>query len=109
MAGETAEYFMQSSVGKENDWMVGTSIVKGAATDALRYFKNPTQDGQSIDNAKDYNDALDVHYTSGVFNKAFYNLATQADWGIRKALKSFYLPTRFIGKTILLSMKRLVV
>ena len=98
MAGETAEYFMQSKAGKENDWMVGASIVKGSANTALRYFQDPTLDGHSIANAKDYNDALDVHYTSGVFNKAFYNLATQSSWGIRKAFEVFLLANKIYWK-----------
>ena len=36
---------------------------------------NPTQDGGSIDNAANYTSSLDVHYSSGVYNKAFCNLA----------------------------------
>lgn len=89
MAGEVAKYYMQHQAGKENDWMVGASIMKGPAGAAMRYFKNPSQDGQSIENARDYNDGLDVHYTSGVYNKAFYTLATKANWGIRKAFEVF--------------------
>lgn len=94
MAGETAEYFMRSQVGKESDWLVGGEVIKGPIGTALRYFKQPSLDGQSIDNAADYNDSLDVHYTSGVFNKAFYILAHQTDWGIRKAFEVFLLANR---------------
>ena len=35
----------------------------------------PKKDGASIDNAASYSDALDVHYTSGVMNKAFCRAA----------------------------------
>lgn len=94
MAGETAEYFMRSQVGKESDWLVGGDILKGPIGTALRYFKQPSLDGQSIDNAADYNDSLDVHYTSGVFNKAFYTLAHQPNWDIRKAFGVFLLANR---------------
>lgn len=94
MAGETAEYYMQSQAGLLNDWLVGANIIKGPAGTALRYFKNPSQDGYSIEKASDYKDSLDVHYTSGVFNKAFYTLATQSDWGIRKAFEVFLLANR---------------
>lgn len=91
MAGEVAEYYMQHQQGRENDWMVGASIMKGSANTAMRYFDRPSKDGMSIDHAKDYNDSLDVHYTSGVYNKAFYTLATKANWGIKKAFEVFLL------------------
>jgi pseudolysin/vibriolysin len=80
---------MQSQLGQENDWMIGASIMKGGANTAMRYFANPSRDGMSIENAKDYNDAMDVHYTSGVYNKAFYTLATKNNWGIKKAFEVF--------------------
>ena len=32
---------------------------------------------------------MDVHYSSGVFNKAFYELAVTPDWGVEKAFKVF--------------------
>lgn len=89
MAGEVAEYYMQHELGKENDWMIGASIMKGPANLAMRYFDSPSKDGQSIENARDYNDSLDVHYTSGVYNKAFYTLATKSNWGIKKAFEVF--------------------
>lgn len=85
MAGEAAEYFMHGS----NDWMVGYDIFK-ASGKALRYMNDPTRDGRSIAHAADYTAGLDVHYSSGVYNKAFYNLATKAQWNTRKAFEVFY-------------------
>jgi vibriolysin len=41
-------------------------------------MNNPPQDGASIDNAANYTSSMDVHYSSGVYNKAFYLLATKA-------------------------------
>ena len=79
MAGEAAEFYMKGS----NDWLVGQEIFKGNG--ALRYMNNPTQDGSSIDNQANYYSGMDVHYSSGVFNKAFYNLATTAGWDTKKA------------------------
>lgn len=81
MAGEAAENYMKGS----NDFLVGSEIFK--ATGALRYMANPTQDGRSIDNAKNYTSSLDVHYSSGVYNKAFYLLATTSGWSTRKAFE----------------------
>jgi vibriolysin len=80
MAGEAAEYFMHGT----NDWLVGADIFKGSG--ALRYMNNPPQDGRSIDHANQYS-GQDVHYTSGVYNKAFYLLATTAGWDTRKAFE----------------------
>ncbi|MFT4180074.1 MAG: M4 family metallopeptidase [Thermomonas sp.] len=83
MAGEAAEYYMRGS----NDWQVGADIFKG--TGALRYMNNPTQDGSSIDNAANYTSSMDVHYSSGVYNKAFYLLATKSGWNTMKAFQAF--------------------
>ncbi|ATD10108.1 vibriolysin [Pseudoalteromonas piscicida] len=79
MAGEAAEFFMKGS----NDWLVGQDIFKGSG--ALRYMNDLTQDGRSIDHQSNYTSSMDVHHTSGVFNKAFYNLATTAGWDTKKA------------------------
>jgi vibriolysin len=89
IAGEATEYF--NNVGKpvRNDWLVGATIVKSGT--ALRYFADPTKDGRSIGNARDYTDGLDVHYSSGVFNKAFYTLATKTNWNVEKAFRAFVL------------------
>ncbi|NOU50107.1 peptidase [Pseudoalteromonas sp. JBTF-M23] len=79
MSGEAAEFYMKGT----NDWLVGQEIFKSQG--ALRYMNNPTQDGRSIDNQADYTSGMDVHHSSGVFNKAFYNLATTAGWDTKKA------------------------
>ncbi len=94
MAGETAEYYMRSQAGKSNDWLIGGAVIKGPAGTALRYFQDPTRDGESIDNARDYTDEMDVHYTSGVYNKAFYTLATTPGWDIKKAFEIFLTANR---------------
>ena len=84
MAGEAAEYFFN---GGSNDFLVGAQIFKGSG--ALRYMANPTQDGRSIDHADDYYNGLDVHYSSGVYNKAFYLLANKSGWNTQKAFQAF--------------------
>lgn len=89
IAGEATEYFNNVNKPVRNDWLVGASIIKNGT--ALRYFANPPQDGRSIGNAKDYYDGLDVHYSSGVFNKAFYTLATKPNWNTEKAFRAFVL------------------
>lgn len=79
MAAQAAEYY---STG-QNSWQIGPEIVKGQG--ALRYMDDPTKDGKSIGHVKDYNDSMNVHHTSGVFNKVFYLLGTAEDWNTRKA------------------------
>lgn len=79
MAGEAAKYFMRGS----NDWKLGADIIKSAG--ALRYVNDPPADGRSIADYINYSDGLDVHYSSGLFNKAFYSLATKPGWDTKKA------------------------
>jgi len=81
MAGEAAEYYMKG----KNDFQVGQEIFK--STGALRYMDNPSKDGKSIDHASKYTSSLNVHYSSGVYNKAFYLLATKPGWNTRKAFE----------------------
>ncbi|MCJ8268569.1 MAG: M4 family metallopeptidase [Psychrosphaera sp.] len=81
MAGEAAENYMHGS----NDWMVGAEIFKGNG--ALRYMDLPSRDGSSIDHASDMTSGMDVHYSSGVYNKAFYTLARTAGWSVQSAFE----------------------
>ncbi len=69
------------------DWVVGADIFKSEG--GLRYFDQPSKDGKSIDDASDYYDGIDVHYSSGVFNRAFYLLAHMNDWDVRKGFEVF--------------------
>jgi pseudolysin len=87
MAAQAAEFYS----AKNNSWEIGPEIMKGES--ALRYMDEPTKDCNgrapgmscSISNAKDFHFGLDVHYSSGVFNKAFYLIATSPGWDTRKA------------------------
>src|SRR6476659_8270127 len=83
MGGEATERYWKGS----NDFLVGPEIFKGAAGQALRYMANPPQDGGSIDNAANYTSGLDPHYSSGVYNKMFCNLAKTSGWGTPTAFK----------------------
>lgn len=83
IAGEAAEFFLNGS----NDWLVGSDIFK--SNGALRYFEDPTRDGRSIGHADNYYSGMDVHYSSGVFNRAFYILANSSGWNVRKAFDIF--------------------
>ncbi|GAB3350813.1 hypothetical protein GCM10027430_14240 [Lysobacter tyrosinilyticus] len=89
MSGEAAEYYDRNGTV---DWMVGAEIKKSAG--ALRYMDDPTRDGQSIANASQYNTSIDPHLCSGVYNKAFYNLAHMNGWNTKTAWLSFQRANR---------------
>ncbi|MCP5105012.1 MAG: PKD domain-containing protein [bacterium] len=84
MAGEAAENYSRGS----NDFMCGYDIFK-AAGQALRYLYDPPLDGISIDHVDDYYSGMNVHYSSGVYNKAFWVLATTTGWDTHKAFDVF--------------------
>jgi pseudolysin/vibriolysin len=91
MAGEAVKYFDRGS----NDFMVGADIVKPATVPllgmpALRDMCTPSNDGLSIDNASEYTDSIDVHYSSGVYNRAFCTLAKTSGWNTQKAFEVFH-------------------
>lgn len=86
IAGEAAEFYSRGT----NDFLVGYDIFKDP-DGALRYMKDPTLDGLSIGHASDYVPDMNVHYSSGVYNRAFYILAHQdgLGWGVEKTFKLF--------------------
>jgi len=98
IAGKTAEWYY---VPADANFDLGGNIFKQAGQ-ALRYMCDPPKDGASIDNAANYSDSLDVHYTSGVMNKAFCRAAkrlsaggdpdgTADQDGVKRASRAWYL------------------
>ena len=81
MASEAASWYMRGT----GTFMIGDDIKKGAG--AMRYMINPEDDGRSIGHASKFTSGMDVHFSSGVFNKAFYLLATKPGWTVRKAFE----------------------
>ncbi|NOH52993.1 peptidase M4 family protein [Vibrio coralliilyticus] len=69
------------------NWKMGEHVMK--YSDAMRYFIQPSKDGVSIDHINQYYNGIDVHHSSGVFNKAFYHLATSSNWDIKKAFIAY--------------------
>ena len=55
----------------------------------MRYLYDPPLDGISIDHVDDYYEGMDVHYSCGIFNKAFYLIATTQGWTTRMAFNIF--------------------
>jgi hypothetical protein len=50
---------------------------------------DPPLDGMSIDHVSEYFPGLDVHYSSGIFNKAFCLIANSSGWNTRMAFSIF--------------------
>jgi pseudolysin len=67
------------------DWSIGREALMSGLP--IRYMDEPSKDGASISNAQNYHRLLNVHHSSGVFNKAFYLLAHKPQWSIRKAFQ----------------------
>lgn len=88
MADKAVEYFQYG----KNNWELDPELLKEDG-EILRYMDEPTKDcnggfpgnGCSISNANDYNNRIDVHFSSGVFNKAFYLIASK--WNTKKAFE----------------------
>ena len=56
------------------DWKVGEDTFTPGTNpdDALRYMDDPLRDGRSLDHFSQYDDSVDVHFSSGIQNNAFY-------------------------------------
>lgn len=99
MAGEASEYYFARTRGQlfpnrtMPDLETGADIFK-AAGQALRYMCNPPRDGRSIGHVRDYVAGMDVHYSSGVYNKAFCLLSKRSGWNVKKAFDVFVYANR---------------
>lgn len=88
MADQAALFYS----GIKPDFMIGSEIAK-EDNFALRYMEKPSKDCEfygkgnqcSIDSAAAYKRNLNVHFSSGVYNRAFYLLATTNGWNVKKA------------------------
>lgn len=56
------------------EWKIGEDSFtpSGPNDDALRYMDDPVADGRSLDHLSMYQDHIDVHFSSGIPNNAFY-------------------------------------
>lgn len=70
--GSAVEYY----TGINPDFNIGEDcFTPYTYGDALRYMSNPRADGASIDHYSQYYYGIDVHYSSGIQNNAFYLLS----------------------------------
>jgi hypothetical protein len=102
IAGEMTEAYIKNAAP---DMLVGADIFK-AANGALRYMCNPRQDGRSLDHISQYTSGVDVHFSSGIMNKAFCLIANRLASGsptggvtvasIQRAGRPFFLANKQI-------------
>lgn len=97
MAAKATEYYLYH----QNSWEIGADVMK-AKGQALRYMDDPTKDCHgswldecSISNADEYRNDMDVHNSSGIFNKVFYLLSTTQGWDTQKAFNVMVQANRF--------------
>lgn len=83
MSAAAAEFYYWG----ETEYEMGSKIAKGQG--AMRYMCDPTRDGRSIDHVNDFTSGMDVHHSSGVFNKVFCELSSLDNWGPRKTFNLF--------------------
>ena len=82
MGGEATEYYWKGT----NDFLVGQEIFKALRSAALHVHPE-RRTARSIDNVSQYTSGMNPHYSSGLYNKMFCNLAKTAGWGTPTAFK----------------------
>lgn len=88
MAAQVAEFY----IFNKNSWLIGSEIFK-IPQESLRFMDTPSKDcyGKtpgtycSIDHIDQYYEGLDVHYSSGIYNRIFYLMSTKPGWNPKKA------------------------
>lgn len=82
MAAQAVEFYAKGA----SSWNIGGDVMKTSSRrEVLRYMDVPSHDGRSIDKVDQYQEGMDVHYSSGVYNRFFYLLANQSGWNVRQA------------------------
>jgi len=97
MTAMAAEFY---ATGK-NSWQVGGDVAKNGQ--AIHYLDIPSKncsgrrpgDYCDIDTLAQYEEGMGPYYTSGLFNRAFYLLATTGGWNTRKAYDVFVRANRY--------------
>lgn len=92
MAAQAAEYFLYG----KSSWKIGSEVVKlESDLEAFRFVDQPSKDRMSLDSADDYFIGIDVHFSSGVYNRAFYLISNSEGWDVKKAFDVMVQANRF--------------
>ncbi|MDP3559684.1 MAG: M4 family metallopeptidase [Legionellaceae bacterium] len=83
---KAVEYYEKGTVV----WNIGSSVIKASSgIPAFRYMDVPSRDGSSIERVDQFkNSRMDVHDSSGVFNRFFYLLSTSEGWNVHLAFNA---------------------
>ena len=98
MAGEAAKNYATGT----NNFETGASIIKNPSefgSDAIRNLSAPASDGRTLESEEQYGPMIqnaietqsevDEHAGAGIYDKAFYELATTNNWSTKKAFEVF--------------------
>ncbi len=102
MTAMAAEFY---ATGK-NTWQIGPDVTKNINAHAIHYMDMPSKncdgkkpgEGCDIDTLAQYRQGMSEYYSSGVFNRAFYLLATSSGWDTHKAYNVFVQTSLFHWK-----------
>jgi len=79
------------------NWTIGEQLATANFPTPLRYMQKPSLDGRSPDAWSASLGSLDVHFSSGPMNRAFYFLSQGSSASTANAAYSSYLPTGMSG------------
>lgn len=99
--GAMADQAVKFYITDQNDWKVGNEISKTGTP--FYYMDEPSKDCNSrtpgdncsIDHISQYKPTQDPRFSSGIYRRAFYLLATTPDWDVKKAFSIFVQANRF--------------
>ncbi|KAJ8321483.1 hypothetical protein KUTeg_000964 [Tegillarca granosa] len=89
LSGEALEFFLRGTV----DYSAGGDVTKYNM--GTRELCDQSVDGRSITHVNDYEDGLDVHFASGVFNKAICFISKSEGFSIKTTFQIFTHANRF--------------
>lgn len=95
ITGASLKYYLSGA----EDWNHGFARIK-AKGKAGRYLNDPPKDKKSIDHSSKWREQMDVHHSSGVYNKAFYLLVSKNDWGVEEAFQTLTLANRLYWNNV---------
>lgn len=96
-----ADQALKFYINGQSDWQIGSEISKTGQP--FYYMDQPSKDcgsrtpgdNCSIDHMSQYKPTMEIHYSSGIYRRAFYLLATTPDWDVKKVFSLMVQANRF--------------
>jgi len=97
MADQAVKFYLNG----KNDWQIGSEVSKTGQP--FYYMDQPSKDcgthsagdDCSIDHMSQYKEKMKGYYSSGIYRRAFYLLATTPGWDVKKAFSVMVQANRF--------------